>query len=187
MTAKALSLKQQRFVAEYLIDLNASAAYERAGYTGKASTRNVNASRMLANAKVRAAITEGMKARADATGVTQERVVSELELLAFSSVDHYQLDDLGNVTLAEHAPAHAMRALSSIKRKVITRGSGKARQVTREVELKLWDKPSTLRMSGQHLGMFIEKHEHSGKNGGPIQSETRVTFGGRHKPQGASA
>jgi phage terminase small subunit len=157
-----LTPKQQRFVDEYLVDLNATAAYERAGYKARASARNVNASRLLANAKVRAAVDAAIAARAEATGVTQARVLTELELLAFSSVDHYVLDDSGNVRLAAHAPAQALRAVSSIKRRVTTRGTGDNASTTHEVELKLWSKPETLRMAGQHLGMFKEQHEHSG-------------------------
>ena len=132
----SLTAKQQRFVDEYLLDLNATAAYERAGYKSKASARHVNASRLLAIDKVRAAVDAGIKARSDATGVTQQRVLSELEIVAFSSVDHYVVDDNGNVLLAAGAPDGAMRALSSIKRKVVISGSGDNERVTREVELR---------------------------------------------------
>ena len=52
-TAK-LTEKQQRFVEEYLIDLNATQAAIRAGYSAK--TADQQGSRMLANVKVQQAI-----------------------------------------------------------------------------------------------------------------------------------
>ena len=53
-----LTEKQQRFVDEYLIDLNATQAAIRAGYSAK--TADVQGSRMLANVKVQQAISEAM-------------------------------------------------------------------------------------------------------------------------------
>ena len=56
-TAK-LTEKQQRFVEEYLIDLNATQAAIRAGYSAK--TADQQGSRMLANVKVQQAISGSM-------------------------------------------------------------------------------------------------------------------------------
>jgi len=47
-----LTAKQRRFADEYLIDLNATAAYKRAGYAGDGHGAEVNASRLLSNAEV---------------------------------------------------------------------------------------------------------------------------------------
>src|SRR5262245_20640702 len=52
----ALTLKQQRFIEEYLIDGNATAAYKRAGYTATGHAAEVNASRLLSHAEVQSAI-----------------------------------------------------------------------------------------------------------------------------------
>lgn len=71
-----LTPKQQRFVDEYLVDLNATQAAIRAGYSAK--TADQQGSRLLANVKVAAAIRE---ARADLqarTQVTQEWVIEKL-------------------------------------------------------------------------------------------------------------
>lgn len=58
MTPKARELtpKQQRFVAEYLVDLNATQAYRRAGYAATGHAAEANAARLLRNAEVAAAI-----------------------------------------------------------------------------------------------------------------------------------
>lgn len=66
---------QIRFVEEYLIDLNRTAAYKRAGYKGEGNTAYVNASRLLRNAKVAAAVRDAMDARARRTQITQDAVL----------------------------------------------------------------------------------------------------------------
>jgi phage terminase small subunit len=181
MKESKLTPKQARFVAEYLIDLNATQAAIRAGYSAK--TAEVIGHQNLRKLQIAAAIAEAQQKRAERTGITQERVLAETELLAFSDVTHYELDDLGNLVLAEGAPTGAMRAVQSIKRKVFTRGSGDDTVTTREVEFRMWDKPGPLKLAGQHVGLFTEKHEHTGKNGKPIEVVKRVVFGGRHRKQ----
>ena len=176
--------KRARFVDEYLLDLNATQAAIRAGYSPK--TARAQGARLLTRVDVQARIAEHQAARAKRVGITQDRVLGELELLAFSNLEHYAVDDNGDVTLAADAPVGAMRALQSIKRKIITRGTGENREVTREVEIRLWDKPGPLKLAGQHVGLFVDKHEVTGKDGQPIEI-TRVVFGGRHKPHADSS
>lgn len=72
----ALTDKQQRFVDEYLIDLNATQAAIRAGYSQK--TAQEQASRLLSNVMVSKAIEEAKKARESRTEVTQDWVVHEM-------------------------------------------------------------------------------------------------------------
>jgi len=159
MKAKPLTTKRLRFVAEYLIDLNATAAYKRAGYTATGNSAEVNAARLLKIPQVRNAISAATAKREVRTGITQDRVLQELELLAFSDLTHYVLDvHTGTVKLAKDAPASAMRALQSIKRKTRTYGKGKSLTVMREVEIRLWDKPGPLKLAGQHVGILIDKY-----------------------------
>lgn len=66
---------QLRFVEEYLIDLNRTAAYKRAGYKGEGNTAYVNASRLLRNAKVGQAVRDAMDARAKRTQISQDAVL----------------------------------------------------------------------------------------------------------------
>jgi phage terminase small subunit len=68
-----LTPKQQKFVEEYLIDLNATQAAIRAGYSEK--TANEQASRLLANVKVSALIQTAMQKRSDRTEITQDMVL----------------------------------------------------------------------------------------------------------------
>jgi phage terminase small subunit len=71
----ALTAKQKLFVQEYLIDLNATRSYKTAGYVAKGNAAEVNASRLLSNAKVQAAIQEAMGKREKRTEITQDKVL----------------------------------------------------------------------------------------------------------------
>ncbi|MEF3312332.1 terminase small subunit [Paenibacillus sp. GYB004] len=74
MAAK-LTGKQKRFADEYLIDLNATAAYGRAGYTAKGKAAEAAASRLLSNVKVQEYIQQRMKEREQRTEITQDMVL----------------------------------------------------------------------------------------------------------------
>ena len=69
--------KQQRFVAEYLIDLNATQAYIRAGYSANGAGQG--AERLLKNVEVCAAVAEGQGKKADKLEITAEKVLRNLE------------------------------------------------------------------------------------------------------------
>jgi phage terminase small subunit len=71
----ALTDKQRRFVDEYLIDLNATQAAIRAGYSGK--TANEQAARLLANVSVAAAIQRAQEKRSTRTQITQDMVLQK--------------------------------------------------------------------------------------------------------------
>lgn len=158
--------KQHRFVQEYLVDLNATQAAIRAGYSPR-TARSVG-SENLTKPDIASAIQTAGAQLAARTGITAERVLSELELLAFSNLEHYVVGDDGTVTLSSEAPAGAMRALQSIKRRTTTKGRGFDLEVTREVEIRLWDKPGPLKLAGQHVGLFTNKVEVTGKDGAPL-------------------
>ncbi|MEI7261319.1 terminase small subunit [Pectobacterium carotovorum] len=66
---------QARFVNEYLIDMNRTAAYKRAGYKGEGNTAYVNATRMLRNANAARAIRDALDARERRTQITQDDVL----------------------------------------------------------------------------------------------------------------
>jgi hypothetical protein len=79
MPVRPLTPKQQRFVKEYLVDLNGAAAYRRAGYTVSSDTvARVEACRLLANPNVATAIQAAQRARAERTEVTQDWVIQRL-------------------------------------------------------------------------------------------------------------
>lgn len=71
--ASALNAKQQRFVDEYLVDLNGTQAAIRAGYAP--GSADVTAARLLGDARVQAYIQKRMKDREERTGITQDMVL----------------------------------------------------------------------------------------------------------------
>lgn len=79
-----LTDKQQRFVEEYLIDLNATQAAIRAGYAEK--TANREGSRLLSNVDIQEAIQEAQNKRAERVNVTQDDVLKGLlEIISMST------------------------------------------------------------------------------------------------------
>ncbi len=68
--------KQERFVSEYLVDLNATQAAIRAGYAKKSA--DVEGSRLLANAKVAAAVAAAQAKRSERTEITQDYVLTSI-------------------------------------------------------------------------------------------------------------
>ncbi len=71
-----LTAKQERFVAEYLIDLNATQAAIRAGYAEKGAA--VEGSRLLANPKLAAAVAAAQAARAERIEITHDYVLTSI-------------------------------------------------------------------------------------------------------------
>jgi len=70
-----LTAKQQRFVEEYLIDLNATQAAIRAGYSPE-SAKEIGCEN-LTKPNIKAAIDKAMAERSRRTGITQDRVLRE--------------------------------------------------------------------------------------------------------------
>lgn len=176
-TKKDLNPRQAAFVAEYLVDLNGTQAAIRAGYSPH--TANEQASALLANLNIAEAVERGKAQRASRVNISQDTVLHEMSMLALSRIDHYVVSDDGQVELAEGAPEDAMAAVQSIKRKtrVHCDAQGNITGKTYEVELRLWDKPAPLKLTGRHVGLYPDRVEHVGKGGGPIEiAEVRNTI-----------
>jgi phage terminase small subunit len=143
-----LTLRQQRFVEEYLRDCNGRQAAIRAGYSVK--TAEVQASENLRIPNVQAALAAAMAARSQRTQITADSVLREIAVLAMSNIQDFEIDDHGNVGLRPGAPPEAMRAVQSLRKKVWQSAEG----TMVEVELKLHAKAPPLRMAAEHLGLL---------------------------------
>lgn len=143
-----LTDKQQKFVDEYLIDLNATQAAIRAGYSVK--TAQEQSSRLLSNVMVQQAIAEHMAARSKRTGVNQDRVVLELAKIAFVKMTDI-VDDHGRIKGT--ATDDDLACIESIKYK----GSDNEFGGSVEREVKIGSKLKALELLGKHLGMWNDK------------------------------
>jgi phage terminase small subunit len=158
MTGNLLTPKQQSFVDQYLIDLNATQAAIRAGYSEKTAT--VQASRLLTNVKVQAALAKGRQELADQAGISQERVLKEYAKLAFLDI-RKAFDDAGNLKQINELDDDTAAAISGIEvEKRILPGTGDSE--TRLHKIKLSDKKGALDSLARHLGMFVDKKEITG-------------------------
>lgn len=141
--------KQKRFVEEYLIDLNATQAAIRAGYSPKYADREGH--KLVENSRVSEAIEKALAERSRRTGINQDRVVQELAKIAFVKITDVVNDDCEILPDADEAD---LAAIESVKVKSIPTKSG---EVGVEREVKLSSKLKALELLGKHLGMWNDK------------------------------
>lgn len=148
-----LTAKQQAFVDEYLVDLNATQAAIRAGYSPK--NADVTGPRLLGNVGIAEAIKTRMDERADRLGVTQDDVVQALRAIAFADLrevtewgrEQDESSGLWRVYVrlrdSERLSDEAAVALNELR----VDASG-------HLTVRLSDKLRALELLGRHLGMF---------------------------------
>lgn len=155
--------KQARFAAEYIVDLNASQAALRAGYSKK--TAHSQGSRLLQNAEVQAEIQRQMARREAKTAITQERVLQEIACFAFGDIRRIFDDETGALKHPSQWSREAAASIASVE--VVTRkapgpGDGEDAEVEYVHKIKMVDKKGGLELLGKHLAMFTDRTEHSG-------------------------
>lgn len=145
--------KQKRFVNEYLIDLNATQAAIRAGY----STRNADkiGAQLLGKTRVAAAIRSMQDEISKRCKVDQERVVFETAQLAFSDVRKL-FDDNGAMLPVKKWPDGIAAAVASIEVHEIGGGDNPMIVVKK---IKFWDKGAALDKLFRHFGGYSKDHE----------------------------
>ena len=147
----ALTEKQKRFCDEYLIDLNATQAAIRAGYSVKNADKI--GSELLGKTRVSETISRKIAERSKRTGINQDRVIQELARIAF--VNPQNVIDSEDASVREDATEDDLACIQSVK--VNTMDGAKGKSVEREVRLN--DKMKALELLGKHLGMFKDKLE----------------------------
>ena len=146
-----MTKKQKRFVEEYLIDLNATQAAIRAGYSPDTAYSIGNEN--MKKPEIKAKIDKAMAERSKRTGVNADRVVRELAKIAFVNAD--DVIDAETATLKPDAAREDTAAIQSVKVKTFGEDG-------LEREIKMADKLKALELLGKHLGMFKDKVELSG-------------------------
>ncbi len=155
----ALNDKQKRFVDEYLIDLNATQAAIRAGYS-KATARQI-ASELLTKPDMQEAIQEAQKKRSERTQITQDWVIKRLAALADADIKRVAEWDEDGVRFkpSEELEWEDTYTISevSLKETIKETEDGKELVLNREKKIKLpsaSEKKANLELLGKHLEMF---------------------------------
>lgn len=154
MIEKKLTPKQERFVAEYLIDLNASAAARRAGYRGDANTVGP---RLLADVGVRSHIEKAKAKRQERTEITQDAVLLQLSrLMSFDIRSLYNAD--GGMKAPHELDDAAATVLVGVDVSEEFEGQGdERRQIGFTKKAKIPDRVAALALAMRHLGMLNDK------------------------------
>ena len=135
----------------------------------KKTTLAVVASNLAHEPAVANRIAEIQMQIATRTEITAQRVLEELAKIGFASYgDFLKLDENGRTTVDVTSLTKDQLAVIS-EMEINTSEDGKQR-----IKVKLHDKRAALMDIGKHLGMFREKIEISGPNGGAIQVKKRI-------------
>jgi len=166
--ARELTPKQKMFVAEYLVDLCATAAATRAGYSER--TANRIGPELLVKTSIQSAIQEAMKAREKRTGITADRVLQEYAKIAFADIKDFL--SFGTVKTEVNWDEDANKPIYGYKQVVEAKPSDEVDgTLINEVSIgkdgtfkfKLHDKKGALDSIGKHLGMFTENLKVTGE------------------------
>ena len=139
----ALTARQERFVEEYMIDLDAKNAAIRAGYSAR--SEKTLGPRLTKRKNVAARIEEEKAQRARRTGITAERVLRELAQLALFDASKC----LGMLNGDMEKMEELERETASIAAIKIGRGG---------IEIRFHDKTRALELLGRHMGIFREEN-----------------------------
>jgi phage terminase small subunit len=154
--------KQKRFVAEYLIDLNATKAAERAGYSKKNADKI--GSQLLGKTRVKAAIAEKTEKRMNKLEITAEKVLQELALLGFANMMDY-MTITGSDAYVDFSKLTRDQAAAIQEITVDETGGGggdNKREAVQRTRFKLASKRDSLELLGKHLKLFTDRVEVTG-------------------------
>lgn len=144
--------KQQRFVAEYLKDLNATQAAIRAGYSVESAA--FQGSKLLADRNISQVIAEKTKNRLESADLSASRVLEEYRRLAFMDLRSF-FDGDGNLKPIGQLTAEQGSAMASIE-VVIKNAEAGDGHTDRVHKFKLWDKTRALESLAKHFKLLTD-------------------------------
>lgn len=137
--------KRMLFAREYLIDLNATQAAIRAGYSPK--TAKQQALRLINRPDVQEYIQQAMKEREERTNISADYVLTTIyETVERCRQSYPVLDKKGNQVYVETQEGNMLPAYAFDSKGVL----------------------KGCELLGKHLKLFVDRTEHTGTNGGPI-------------------
>jgi phage terminase small subunit len=169
-----LTDKQAAFVKEYLIDLNATQAAIRAGYSSKNADKI--GSELLRKTRVSEAIQKAKDKRSKRLEITQDRVLKELAKVGFADIKEYlsfktDLTTIGydskGERIVDYAHVVQLRDSEEIDGAVVSEVSLK----DGALKFKLHDKMKALNDLGRHLGMFNDNLNIGNKDDKPFETK----------------
>lgn len=152
--------KQQRFIQEYALNPNATEAAIKAGYSEK--TASEMGYENLNKPQIKAAIKELLDKDLTKVGMTRERVMQEYARLG--TFDVRKLYDAEGKMI----PIHKLDDDTAAAIGGVDIAYNGEKTVT--TKIKVSDKKAALDSVAKIHGMFVEKHEHSGPDGQPIET-----------------
>ncbi len=166
-----LNARQQKFCDEYLIDLNATQAAIRAGYTSKYA--NTNANKLLQNTTIAEYIAKRQAAREKRTEITQDMVLREIANIAFANAADYvqviekdataEIDGKIIAILDNEGNRVKYKTVEPVLTAELSKEQQKALSIIKRgrdgFEVRPYDKLKALELLGKHLGMFDKKEE----------------------------
>jgi phage terminase small subunit len=149
MTEKKLTAKQKAFCEEYMIDLNATQAAIRAGYSK--DTAQEQSSRLLSNVMVQEYVSHLQEARSKRTEITADRVIKELGKLAFGNISNLY-NEAGELAHPQKLPEEVSATITEVTERSL---GGEDPMIERKY--KVADKKASLELLGRHLSIFNDK------------------------------
>jgi phage terminase small subunit len=153
-----------RFISEYMTDLNARQAAFRCGFSDNLNTCGTAGWSMLQRIEVKEEINRRIAEKRSKNVLTVDRIEGLLRDIAETELTDI-FDDQGRMRPLSEMPDHARKAIKSIETKEDFFGNV-------SVEIKLWDKKGAIELLGKYRKMFTDKVELGGEGGGPV----RVNF-----------
>lgn len=155
--ARPLTPRQAAFIQEYLVDLNATQAAIRAGYSER--TARATGAENLTKPDIAAAIQAAQEARAERLQIDADTVLQEIAKLAYVNMrDFIRITPNGDayIDLSDLTRDQAA-ALAEITVEDFLDGRSEDAREVRRVKIKLADKKGSLELLGKHLGLFTDR------------------------------
>jgi phage terminase small subunit len=151
-----LTRKQERFVQEYLIDLNAAQAAIRAGYAVR--TARAIGHENLTKPDIAAAIEKAMAERAERAKLTGDMVIDELRKIAFANMGDYMKSTPEGDPYVDFSTLTPDQTAALAEMTVdFVGGRGENARAVKRVKCKLHDKQAALVTLARLLGLFDPK------------------------------
>ena len=160
---RPLNARQSIFAMEYLLDLNATQAAIRAGYS--AASAKVTGYKLMLDPRIQAVIERRKAERVERTRISIDRVVKELAKASFASIRHFISVDADGQPVIDlsYTDDDNLDALSEISTETVIESTGSGDERTankvRKSKIKLHDKIRSLQLLGDHVGAFKADRE----------------------------